>query len=95
MINQNKKQLKKEKEKRSIFLDYLQKEFPGFEHAEIASFPTELYVRETRHIWAEYQLPMSDVWSNRDHWDSIGFGAYPVDVQAQTTNDYGYVIIHA
>lgn len=71
---------------------YLQKEFPGFENAEIASFPTELYVRETRHIWAEYQLSMADVWMNKDHWDSIGLGAYPVDVQAQTPHDYGYVI---
>lgn len=73
-------------------LAFLQKEFPGFENAEIASFPTELYVRETRHIWAEYNLPMSDVWTNKDHWDSIGFGAYPVDVQAQTPQDYGFVL---
>ena len=53
---------------------------------------TELYVRETRHVWAEYQLSMADVWTNKDHWDSIGFGAYPVDVQAQTPGDYGYVL---
>lgn len=73
-------------------LQYLQKEFPGFETAKIASFPLELYVRETRHIKAEYQLPMSDVWTNKDHWDSVGIGAYPVDVQAQTKHDYGYVL---
>lgn len=73
-------------------LTFLRKEFPGFENAEIASFPPELYVRETRHIWAEYQLPMSDVWTNRDHWDNIGYGAYPVDIQAQTPQDYGYVV---
>lgn len=73
-------------------LQFLQKEFPGFENAEIASIPTELYVRETRHIWAEYQLSMSDVWTNRDYWDSIGFGAYPVDVQAQTPQDSGFVL---
>lgn len=73
-------------------LAYLQKEFPGFENAEIASFPSELYVRETRHVWTEYQLPMSDVWTNRDHWDNIGYGAYPVDIQAQTPQDYGYIV---
>lgn len=84
--------LVKGKRETEHILEYLQKEFPGFENAEIASFPMELYVRETRHIWAEYQLPMSDVWTNKDHWDSIGFGAYPVDVQAQTPQDYGYVI---
>ncbi|MFJ5623528.1 FAD-dependent oxidoreductase [Peribacillus loiseleuriae] len=73
-------------------LTFLQKEFPGFEKAEIVSYPTELYVRETRHIMAEYQLPMSDVWTNKDHWDVIGWGAYPVDVQAQSPHDYGYVL---
>ncbi|WP_274306929.1 FAD-dependent oxidoreductase [Solibacillus daqui] len=73
-------------------VDYLRKEFSGFENAEIVSYPTELYVRETRHILAEYQLPMSDIWTNMDHWDNIGYGAYPVDVQAQTPQDYGYVL---
>ncbi|WP_052123950.1 FAD-dependent oxidoreductase [Ureibacillus manganicus] len=87
-----KEAIEKGKRETEHILAYLQKEFPGFEDAMIASFPTELYVRETRHIWAEYQLSMADVWTNRDHWDSIGFGAYPVDVQAQTPQDYGYVL---
>jgi hypothetical protein len=73
-------------------LTYLRKNFPGFEEAELASYPTELYVRETRHIKAEYQLTMADVWTRRDHWDSIGFGGYPVDVQATSLKDWGYVI---
>lgn len=73
-------------------LQFLREEFPGFEKAEVMSYPTELYVRETRHIWAEYQLSMADVWTNKYHWDTIAYGAYPVDVQAQTPQDYGYVI---
>ncbi len=73
-------------------VEYLRQEFPGFENAEVASYPTELYVRETRHIKAEYNLPMSDVWTNADHWDSIGFGGYPVDVQATSIGDYGYIM---
>ncbi|MBD8013345.1 FAD-dependent oxidoreductase [Planococcus wigleyi] len=72
-------------------LAYLKENFPGFEEAEIERFPDQLYVRETIHVRAEYQLPLSDVWENKDHWDRIGFGAYPVDVQATSTNDYGYV----
>lgn len=72
-------------------VEFLRAHFPGFENAEIVQYPTELYVRETRHIEAEYQLPLSDVWENKDHWDSIGFGSYPVDVQATSANDYGYV----
>ncbi len=71
---------------------YLRENFPGFENAKIASYPTELYVRETRHIEAEYQVTMADVWTNRNHEDYIAYGAYPVDVQAQTPLDYGYVL---
>lgn len=71
---------------------FLREEFPGFENAVVASYPTELYVRETRHIYGEYQLPMSDVWTNADHWDSIAIAAYPVDIQAQTPLDYGHVV---
>jgi len=93
-LNKHSKQeaIDKGKKETEHILRYLKEQFPGFENAEIVSYPEELYVRETRHIWAEYQLPMSDVWKNSDHWDSIGLGAYPVDVQAQTPHDYGYVI---
>lgn len=73
-------------------VEFLNENFEGMEEAYVASYPSELYVRETRHILAEYQLPMSDVWTNADHADRIGYGAYPVDVQAQTPQDYGYVI---
>ena len=73
-------------------VEFFNKNFEGMEEAYVASYPSELYVRETRHVLAEYQLPMSDVWTNADHEDRIGYGAYPVDVQAQTPNDYGYVI---
>ena len=71
---------------------WLNENFPGFENAEVASYPEELYVRESRHMKAEYILPMSDIWTHADHWDSIGFGGYPVDVQATSVNDYGYVL---
>lgn len=72
-------------------VEYLSDNFPGFENAKVASYPTELYVRETRHILAEYQLKGSDLWENRDHWDSIAYGGYPIDIQAQSPHDYGYV----
>ena len=83
-----------ERGKREIdhIVAYLKAEFKGFENAVIASYPPELYVRETRHIIAEYQLPMADVWKNRNHWDNIAYASYPVDIQAQTPQDYGYVV---
>ncbi|WP_180994319.1 FAD-dependent oxidoreductase [Bacillus sp. Marseille-P3661] len=86
--------MEKGKQETNHILDFLKKEFPGFENAQIADYPPELYVRETRHILAEYQLPMSDLWKNEDHWDTIAIGGYPVDVQAQSVDDYGYVIAH-
>lgn len=93
-LNEQSKQAAIEKGKRETdhILTYLKEEFPGFEKAEVLSYPPELYVRETRHIWAEYQLPMSDVWTNRGHWDAIAYGAYPVDIQAQTPQDFGYIV---
>ncbi|OIJ13048.1 hypothetical protein BKP37_11050 [Anaerobacillus alkalilacustris] len=84
--------LEKGKRETKHVLTFLQKEFPGFENAEIATYPEELYIRETRHIQSEYMLPMSDIWTNADHWDSIAYGGYPVDIQATSPNDYGYVI---
>lgn len=79
------------KEETNYIVEFLRNNFPGFERAEVASYPEELYIRETRHVKAEYQMPLSDVWENKDHWDSIGFGAYPVDEQATSIEDYGAI----
>lgn len=72
-------------------LSFLQKELLGFEEAYISERPTEMYIRESRHILAEYQLKVSDLWRNRDHWDSIGYGGYPADIQATSMEDMGIV----
>ncbi|MBU8908959.1 FAD-dependent oxidoreductase [Desertibacillus haloalkaliphilus] len=85
--------IEKGKEETKHILEFLRAEFPGFEQAEIASYPSELYVRETRHFLAEYQLPITDVWEQNDHWDRIGFGSYPVDIQATSIHDTGYVVV--
>jgi hypothetical protein len=73
-------------------VDFLRKEMNGFQNAEIVSPAEELYVRETRHVLAEYQLKMEDLWYNRDQWDSIGYGAYPVDIQPYTPFDKGAIV---
>ncbi|RZT21542.1 FAD-dependent oxidoreductase [Fictibacillus sp. BK138] len=82
------------KEETRHVLAFLRANFLGFENAEIADYPEELYVRETRHIKAEYQLPISDVWEYKDHWDSIAFGSYPVDVQATEPDGEDYIILN-
>lgn len=75
-------------------LDWLKNNFPGFENAEIASFPEELYIRESRHIYSLYQLPVSDLWENKYHWDTIAYGGYPADIQATAVDDPGAIVLN-
>ena len=71
---------------------YIRENFKGFEKAELADTAEQLYVRESRHIIGEYQLTIDDVLENRDQWDKIAVGAYPVDVQPTAAQTYGTVI---
>ena len=70
---------------------FLKKNLPGFEKAELLGSAPELYIRETRHIKALYQLDINDVVFNRYFPDAIALGSYPVDVQATSPQDTGYV----
>lgn len=72
--------------------NFLKENFPGFEKARIREFPTELYIRETRHIYGEYRLSIVDVLESRDFEDGIGFGSYPVDIQSTSPENTGYII---
>lgn len=85
--------IKRGKRETKHFVEYLRDVLPGFEEARIASYPPELYIRETRHILSEYQLPITDVWENKDHWDSIGMASYPVDVQTSKVNEKDILIV--
>lgn len=73
-------------------IPYIREHFDGFEKAELVKTAEQLYVRESRHIIGEYQLTIDDVLENRDQWDKIAIGAYPVDVQPTATQTYGTVI---
>ena len=73
-------------------IPYIRDNFKGFENAQLAGTAEQLYVRESRHIIGEYQLTIDDVLENRDQWDKIAVGAYPVDVQPTVTQTYGTVI---
>jgi hypothetical protein len=42
----------------------------------------------------EYRLTMIDVLENRDQWDRIAFGSYPVDIQRISPTDNGAVMSH-
>lgn len=73
-------------------IEFMRERFRGFEKAEFVSAAEQLYVRETRHIMGEYRLTITDVLENRDHWDRIGHGSYPVDVQPTSPSNFGNVI---
>ncbi|MBC7325884.1 MAG: FAD-dependent oxidoreductase, partial [Moorella sp. (in: Bacteria)] len=70
---------------------FLRERIPGFAGARLLGTAPELYVRETRHIQALYQLDLNDVLFNRYFPDAIALGSYPVDVQATSPQDTGYV----
>ncbi|MCR4442979.1 MAG: FAD-dependent oxidoreductase [Peptococcaceae bacterium] len=71
---------------------FMRERFPGFSRAELVGTAGRLYVRETRHIMGEYRLTVTDVLENRDHWDRIAHGSYPVDIQPAGPGDLGNVI---
>ena len=76
------------------FVKWLNQNFHGFEKAKIKSFPNELYIRETRHILAEYQLTIRDVWENKHFWDDVAIGGYPSDVQTPYKGRRGYIVVN-
>ncbi|MCZ8514630.1 FAD-dependent oxidoreductase [Paenibacillus filicis] len=73
-------------------VDYMKKKYPEFAGVELDATAPELYVRETRHIQGEYRLSILDVLENRDQWDRIAFGEYPVDIQRLSPADTGAVV---
>ena len=73
-------------------LEFMRENFAGFENAALVAAAPRLYVRESRHIRGEYRLTITDVLENRDHWDRIAQGSYPVDLQSSQPEDLGDVI---
>jgi len=73
-------------------IEFMRGYFIGFENAEFVGHAPRLYVRETRHIIGEYRVTITDLLENRDFWDSIGHGSYPVDLQPTGPHDFGVII---
>ena len=73
-------------------LTWFRENMGGFEQAELGEFPTSLYIRESRHIIGEYILTVHDVLENRMFPDAIAFGSYPIDVQASSPVELGFVV---
>jgi len=71
---------------------FINKNVPGLSKATLGAAATELYVRESRHIYGEYRLTLDDVLENRDFDDRIAFGSYPVDMQPTAPGIPGIII---
>lgn len=71
---------------------YLKTKLNSFQNAYLLGTASELYVRETRHIQGEYVLKASDLLNNINFSDKIAMGAYPVDIQSTSKDNYGYVV---
>lgn len=85
---------KRGKREARYVLDFLKKNVSGFSDAYLLDFPEELYIRESRHMLAEYQLKTIDLWNNRIFNDTIALASYPLDYQASTPEYNGFVLFN-
>lgn len=70
----------------------MKRRYPEFEGVEPGETARELYVRESRHLVAEYRLSIVDLLENRDQWDRVAIGSYPVDLQRTSPDDSGAIL---
>jgi hypothetical protein len=84
--------IERAKKELEYIMPYVREHFVGFEKAELVGTAEQLYIRESRHIIGEYQLTIDDVLENRDQWDRIAIGSYPVDVQPTAKQRWGTII---
>ncbi|MBQ9280073.1 MAG: FAD-dependent oxidoreductase [Clostridia bacterium] len=80
------------KKEANYLSDFIIKNIPGFENAQLVGVAPELYVRETRHIVGENRLTVKDILESTYYTNSIGMASYPIDVQTTSIYDYGYII---
>ena len=61
------------------YLKFFRKYQPGFENAEICNIATQVGVRESRRILAEYCLNEDEVLAGKKSEDGVALGAWPVE----------------
>jgi hypothetical protein len=70
---------------------FLKENLSGFENTLLKKPADELYIRESRHLIAEYILKTSDLLENKVFNNTITLGTYPLDYQASEINYEGFV----
>lgn len=71
---------------------FLRTNISGMQNISISETAPEMYIRTSRQVKTLYTLTIDDVLENRDFHDRIGFGSYPLDIQAQSSDHYGDVV---
>lgn len=71
---------------------HFKKYLKAFENAEFDGTAEQLYIRETRHIRGEYTLQLLDLLEGKNFKTKIAMGSYPVDIQASSRGNKGYVV---
>ena len=61
-------------------VDFIIERVPGFERSYLLTVPTQVGVRETRHVVGEYTLTEEDVLGCRKPEDRIALGCWDVDI---------------
>ena len=70
---------------------FLKENLSGFENSTLQKPAEELYIRESRHLIAEYILKTSDLLENIVFDNTIALGTYPLDYQASEIDYEGFV----
>ena len=58
---------------------FLVERVPGYEHAALTGFSTQIGVRETRRVYGDYRLTRDDVLAARQFDDQIGLCGAPIE----------------
>lgn len=61
------------------YIRFLKDCVPGYEKAQLATFGTQIGVRETRRVYGEYRLTREDVLTTRQFDDQIGLCGAPIE----------------
>jgi hypothetical protein len=61
------------------YVRFLRDVVPGYENAQLATFGTQIGVRETRRVYGDYRLTREDVLSARQFDDQIGLCGAPIE----------------
>ena len=82
------------KDEANYVLEFLKNNLRGFKNATLKKPADELYIRETRHLIADYILKTEDLLENRVFDNSISLGSYPLDYQASEIDYEGFVLFN-